>query len=51
MSSAARAAEVTAGQIYEESARQLARWRDRYRGHPSASGAGSGCWRSSASRS
>jgi hypothetical protein len=29
MSSAARAAEVTAGQIYEESARQLARWRDR----------------------
>ena len=34
MSSAARAAEVTAGQIYEESARQLARWRDRYRGRP-----------------
>jgi hypothetical protein len=34
MSSAARAAGVTAGQIYEESARQLARWRDRYRGRP-----------------
>ena len=34
MSTAARAAEVTAGQIYGESARQLARWRDRYRGRP-----------------
>ncbi len=34
MSNAAPAAEVTAGQVYEESARQLARWRDRYRGRP-----------------
>jgi hypothetical protein len=34
MSRAARAAEVTAGQVYEESARQLARWRDRYHDRP-----------------
>ena len=34
MSSAARGAAATAGQIYEESARQLARWRDRYRERP-----------------
>ncbi len=34
MSSAARGAAAPAGQVYEESARQLARWRDRYRGRP-----------------
>ena len=34
MSLVARGAEATAGQIYEESVRQLARWRDRYRGRP-----------------
>lgn len=31
MSSAARGAAAPAGQVYEESTRQLARWRDRYR--------------------
>ena len=34
MSLVAPGAEATAGQIYEESVRQLARWRDRYRGRP-----------------
>ena len=34
MSSATHGSAATAGQVYEESARQLARWRDRYRGRP-----------------
>jgi hypothetical protein len=34
MSTRAPGAPATSGQIYEESARQLARWRDRYRGQP-----------------
>ena len=34
MSTRAPGAAATSGPIYEESARQLARWRDRYRGRP-----------------
>jgi hypothetical protein len=34
MSTRAPGAAATSGQIYEESARQLTRWRDRYRGRP-----------------
>jgi hypothetical protein len=50
MTSPALGVGVPAGKIYEECARQLARWRDAIAAVRIGSGAGCGCSRSSASR-